>query len=71
MLGALVHFCPGIAEKRVSRNPLFDHADETFFFHIRNRCSLWQAGQALNHDELVVYKEEAALPTHLIVYSVP
>lgn len=30
----------------------------------------WQTGHALNHDELVVYKEEAALPTHLIVYAI-
>ena len=26
-------------------------------------------GGALNYDELVVYAEEAALPEHLIVYS--
>ena len=25
----------------------------------------------LNYDELVVYAEEAALPVHLIVYSLP
>ncbi|CAM9472315.1 unnamed protein product [Ectocarpus sp. 13 AM-2016] len=28
-----------------------------------------EVGQGLNYDELVVYKDEAALPTHLIVYS--
>ncbi|CAM9387144.1 unnamed protein product [Ectocarpus sp. 8 AP-2014] len=28
-----------------------------------------EVGQALNYDEVVVYKEEAALPTHLIVYA--
>ncbi|CBJ32325.1 conserved unknown protein [Ectocarpus siliculosus] len=28
-----------------------------------------EAGQRLNFDEFVVYKEEAALPTHLIVYA--
>lgn len=31
----------------------------------------WQAGGALNYGESVVYKEEAILPTHLIVYSLP
>ncbi|CAM9711233.1 unnamed protein product [Ectocarpus sp. 4 AP-2014] len=30
-----------------------------------------EVGPALNYEELVVYKEEAALPTHLIVYSPP
>ncbi|CAM9848754.1 unnamed protein product [Pylaiella littoralis] len=28
-----------------------------------------EVGQGLNYDELVVYKDEAALPTHLIVYA--
>ncbi|CBN80078.1 TPR repeat-containing protein [Ectocarpus siliculosus] len=28
-----------------------------------------EVGHALNYDEVVVYKEEAALPTHLIVYA--
>ncbi|CAN0483594.1 unnamed protein product [Ectocarpus sp. 12 AP-2014] len=28
-----------------------------------------EVGQALNFHEVVVYKEEAALPTHLIVYA--
>ncbi|CAM9635701.1 unnamed protein product [Ectocarpus sp. 12 AP-2014] len=28
-----------------------------------------EVGQGLNFDEVVVYKEEAALPTHLIVYA--
>ena len=28
-----------------------------------------QVGQGLNFDEIVVYKNEAALPTHLIVYA--
>ena len=30
---------------------------------------LGQVGPGLNYEELVVYKEEAALPTHLVVYS--
>lgn len=28
-----------------------------------------QVGPNLNHDEIVVYKDAAAIPTHLIVYS--
>lgn len=32
---------------------------------------LSQVGTGLGYDELVVYTEEAALPTHLIVYSLP
>lgn len=28
-----------------------------------------QPGAALNYPEVVVYREEAALPTHLIVYA--
>ncbi|CAB1096355.1 unnamed protein product [Ectocarpus sp. CCAP 1310/34] len=28
-----------------------------------------EVGQGLNFDEFVVYNEEAALPTHLIVYA--
>ncbi|CAM9345382.1 unnamed protein product [Ectocarpus sp. 12 AP-2014] len=28
-----------------------------------------EVGEGMNYDELVVYKEEAALPTHLIVYA--
>lgn len=28
-----------------------------------------QVGKDLNFDEIVVYKEQAALPTHLVVYS--
>ncbi|CAB1106272.1 unnamed protein product [Ectocarpus sp. CCAP 1310/34] len=28
-----------------------------------------EVGHGLNYDELVVYEEEAALPTHLIVYA--
>ncbi|CAM9262096.1 unnamed protein product [Scytosiphon promiscuus] len=30
-----------------------------------------EVGAGLNHDELVVYNDEAALPTHMIVYALP
>ncbi|CAM9635632.1 unnamed protein product [Ectocarpus sp. 12 AP-2014] len=30
-----------------------------------------EAGGGLNHDELVVYKNEAAIPSYLIVYALP
>lgn len=30
-----------------------------------------QVGGGLNHDELVVYKNEAAIPSYLIVYALP
>ncbi|CAM9262171.1 unnamed protein product [Scytosiphon promiscuus] len=30
-----------------------------------------EVGAGLNYDELVVYKNEAALPTHMIVYALP
>lgn len=33
------------------------------------RTTSSQAGHGLNYDEVVVYNEEAALPTYLIVYS--
>jgi len=32
-------------------------------------CMFSQVGKGLNFDEIVVYKNEAALPTHLIVYA--
>ncbi len=34
-----------------------------FIFHLK------KVGQVLNYDEVVVYREEAALPTYLIAYS--
>ncbi|CAN0410987.1 unnamed protein product [Ectocarpus sp. 12 AP-2014] len=30
-----------------------------------------RAGGGLNHDELVVYKNEASIPSYLIVYALP
>lgn len=36
---------------------------------VLSRSLFGQVGQALNYDEVVVYKEEAALPTHLIAYA--
>ena len=30
---------------------------------------LFQVGKELNYDEVVVYNEDAALPTYLLVYS--
>lgn len=35
----------------------------------RARPTTSQAGGGLNYDEVVVYKEEAALPKYLIVYA--
>ena len=32
--------------------------------------SRFQVGPNLNYDEMVVYKEEAALPTYLVVYTI-
>lgn len=40
-----------------------------FSFALGRNSRQTQVGRALDFEELVVYAEDAALPTHLVVYS--
>lgn len=47
-----------------------DDADTHAHAHADDFAACLQPGGGLNFDEVVVYNEDAAIPTHLFVYTV-